>query len=128
MPRDYLKVGDSWTASMPLAGNTQGLPPGLSVGNMAFAVKYEVEGFKRFAGRDCMVISVNGDLDGGDALKMPFFDDIRFDTRLKGVMFYDVSIGRLVKVAMDVDLDMGFAGAMGGMELDFDMELDIDLK
>jgi len=129
MPKHALKVGDTWTARMPLSGAPgMGMPSGMTMGNLAFGVTYEVEGFKRMAGRDCMVISVKGEMDGEDSLKMPFFNDVHFDMGLKGVMFYDVTVRRLVKLAMDVHLDMGLAGAMGGVEVDLEMELDIDLR
>jgi len=129
MPRHHVKVGDTWSARMPLSGaGVANMPPGMSMGNLSFAVKYRVEGFKRFAGRDCMVISMQGDLDGGDSMKMPFFEEFRFDMGLKGVIFYDVSIGRMVKVAMDLDLELAIASPMGGGELDLGFEMDVDLK
>jgi len=129
MPRRHLKVGDTWNASMPFGGGAaKGMPPGLAMGDLSFAVRYRVEGFKRLADRDCMVISMKGSLAGADSIRMPFVDDVKMDMGLKGAIFYDVSIGRLVKVAMDMDLELGFASQMGGADFDLEFQLDIDLK
>lgn len=54
--------------------------------------------------------------------------DMKFELDIKGVAFYDVAIGRLVKVAMDVDLDFGAAGPMGGGEIELEIEMDMDLR
>jgi hypothetical protein len=128
IPSRYLKVGDTWTARIPL-GAPGTMPvggPDLSI--LAFPVKYRVEGFKRLQDRDCMVISLTGDLQGAENLRMPFFDDLKCEMTLKGVMFYDVTIGRLVRMAMDIGVDFGMASPMGGGEFDLEFELDVDLK
>ena len=63
VPRHHIRVGDTWSASVPLsAGAMPG--SGVSLGGAAFTVTYRVEGFKQLKGRDCMAISVKGELSG----------------------------------------------------------------
>ncbi|MEN8148992.1 MAG: hypothetical protein ABFS86_04165 [Planctomycetota bacterium] len=127
MPDHYIRVGDTWSARVPLdRAKMPGQPMALSGG--AFVVEYRVEGFKRFRDRDCMAISMKGGLEGVEEALGPLVKDLKCDFGIKGVAFFDVGLGRLVKIAMDVDLDFGMAGQGGGLDAEILVEMDIDLK
>jgi hypothetical protein len=129
VPRHHLKVGDTWSANLPFdQGAARGIPGGMSLSNLSFGVRYRVEGFKRMLGRDCMVISLAGQLDGGDSISLPMMTEMKCDLDMKGVIFFDVSEGRLVKIAVDMNIDFGASANEGGIDLKAHLELDVDLK
>jgi hypothetical protein len=131
VPRKELKVGDTWTAkeSVPLGPGADAL--GMS--GMNVSATYKVEGYKRIAGRDCMVISMKGELDSGQGnISLPGMGgssmNMDMNMSMQGVVFFDIEAGCLVKTAVDVDADLSMAAPGGAMDMTLDMQMDIDLQ
>ncbi|MHC4471246.1 MAG: hypothetical protein ACYTDY_01745 [Planctomycetota bacterium] len=125
VPRKEIQVGDTWTASAELPSDMGPMP----FGDLKPSLDFKVEGFKRLSGRDCLVISVSGDMSGGEgfgAAGLP--GDVDLDIDVKGAIFFDARAGRMVKSAMDITFDMSVAFGADGIEVHLKLELDVDLE
>jgi hypothetical protein len=122
MPERNLKVGDEWTEKESVS------MPGQQLSGIEITADYRVEGYKKIQGRDCMVISVNGDLSTDSLGDLPAFMDIDFDVGMEGVLFFDVEAGRMVKTAMDLTFDLEMSGGGNSVEGSFVFQVDVDLE
>ena len=106
VPRTEVQVGDTWTAVEKMPVN--GMGDGMSLGEVSVTVTFEVLGFKKHAGRDCMVIGLEGEMDGpaGDSLRT-IGAVLNMEVAMKGVIFFDYERGQMVRTAMDVDIEAG---------------------
>jgi hypothetical protein len=130
VPRHELRVGDTWSATDSVPLDPTGAT-GLGAGGFGFTANYRVEGYKRLAGRDCMVISLEGGLDGmpaGAGNPLMAMMDMDMDMTIKGVVFYDHEAGRMVKAAVDVKAEMSMSGQGNSVDLDMTLTLDVDLR
>jgi hypothetical protein len=124
VPRKEVRVGDTWTASAALPTDMGPMP----FGSLNPSITFEVEGFKRISGRDCLVISIEGDMSGSEGVgQMGFAGDMELDMEIKGAMFFDPKAGRLVKSAMDVTFDVSIEFGGDGIEAHLALELDVNL-
>ncbi len=119
-PRGELKVGDKWSSRTAIPMNNQ---------SIGVEVEYEVLGRKRYLGRTCIVISMEGSLDGG-AGRMPLQLDGSFDVEveMRGAVLIDERDGSLVKSAMDAKVSMSASAPGVEMDVDMEMTMDVDLK
>jgi len=123
MPERALSVGDEWTDTETLDMSQAG---GMGAGPLAISATYRVEGYKTVRGRDCVVISVVGEV-GGDSLpRMPGVLDMSMEMDLEGVMFFDLEAGQMEKIAMDLSVDLSAEAPNGTLSLEMKLELDVD--
>ena len=122
MPDRPLAVGDEWNDSQ-----TFGMPGGGGVGLDAIAIRatYRVEGYKSVRGRECMVISVEGEMGSNGG---PGVLDMSMDMDMEGVIFFDVAAGQVEKVAMDMTLDFSAEAPSGSVTAEFKFEMDMDRR
>ena len=117
LPDGPVRIGDKWTAAFggDDLGGMAGVP--LDLQGASFKATYEVVGFKKVKGRDCVAIR----MDAGMNTPLGSLDMI-------GAAFIDAGKRQLVQIAVDLNGEIRLAKVGASLEVEIDLELDLELR